>query len=85
MHSPTKSKMISIRLSEQEYRELKKRCDACEDFNVSEFVRVAMVHALESPELSIPPTHLELKLASLSNRVEKLEQRLAGISTWNAV
>jgi hypothetical protein len=76
----TKSKIISIRLSDMEYRELKNRCLSVGDFSVSEFVRAAMVHALGSPELSAPSTYLELKLASLSGRMEKLEQRLAGMT-----
>jgi hypothetical protein len=76
----TKSKMISIRLSDAEYRELKNRCVSVGDFSVSEFVRAAMVHALDSPALSASPTYLELKVASLFSRLERLEQRLAGMT-----
>ena len=54
------------------------------DFSVSEFVRAAMVHALGSPELNAPPTYLEPKLASLSSRLEKLEQALAGMTAHGA-
>jgi hypothetical protein len=72
--------MISIRLSSQEYRELKSRCIECGDFNVSEFVRAATMHALSSPELSNPPTYLELKVASLFSRLERLEQRVIAMA-----
>ena len=69
--------MISLRLSDQEYRELKNRCEAAGDVNVSEFVRAATLHALASPELTAPPSYLEVQVATLLNRLNKLEQRIA--------
>jgi hypothetical protein len=72
--------MITIRLSDQEYGDLKKHCVTVGEFNVSEFVRAATMHALTAPELSGVPTYLDLKVAALCSRVEKLEQRLAGVT-----
>lgn len=72
--------MISLRVSDQEYQELKRRCVGLGDFNVSEFIRAAMVNALNSADLGSPPTYLELKVATLFSRLERLEQRLAGMS-----
>lgn len=69
--------MISLRLSDQEYRELKDRCAVTGDINVSEFVRTATLHALASPELIAPPSYLEVQVATLLNRLNKLEQRIA--------
>ena len=73
--------MISIRLSDQEYRALKNHCVVIGDLKVSEFIRAAMMHALASPELGAPPTYLELQVATLFDRLEKLDQRLAGMTT----
>ena len=69
--------MISLRLSDHEYRELKNRCAVTGDINVSEFVRAATLHALASPELIAPPSYLEVQVATLLNRLNKLEQRIA--------
>ena len=69
--------MISLRLSDQEYRELKDRCAVTGDINVSEFVRAATLHALALPELIALPSYLEVQFATLLNRLNKLEQRIA--------
>jgi hypothetical protein len=71
--------MISIRLSDQEYRALKNHCLASGDLKASEFVRAALMHALASPEFGAPPTYLELQIATLFERLAKLDQKLAGI------
>lgn len=73
--------MISIRLSDQEYRELKNRCIVTGDLKVSAFIRDAMLRALASPELLAPTTYLELQVATLVNRLEKLEQRISATAT----
>lgn len=73
--------MISIRLSDMEYWELKNRCANTGDVSVSEFVREATMQALGTQGLSTPPTHLEMRVASLFSRLEKLERKLAGRST----
>lgn len=54
VHTPTESRMISMRLSDREYSELKKRYVALGDLNLSEFIRAAMVHALGSQQSSTP-------------------------------
>ena len=73
--------MISLRLSDQEYQELKNRCAVTGDINVSEFVRAATLNALASPKLIPPPTYLEIQVATLFNRLDKLEKKLAGMLT----
>ncbi len=73
--------MISLRLSDQEYRQLKHHCSVVGDLKVSEFVRAATMHALASPELSAPPTYLEMQVITLFNRLEKLEQRIVRTAT----
>jgi hypothetical protein len=77
--------MISIRLSDQEYRALKNHCVVIGDLKVSEFVRAAMMRALASPEVGAPPTYLELKVATLFDRLERLDQRRAGMATHRKV
>jgi hypothetical protein len=77
--------MISIRLSDQEYRALKNHCAVIADLKVSEFIRAAMMHALASPEVGAPPTYLELQVATLFDRLERLDQRLAGMTIHGRV
>ena len=72
--------MISIRISDQEYREIKARCTDFGDLNVSEFVRAAMMCALASSNSDSPPSFLDLKVASLYNRMEKLERKLEEVA-----
>ncbi len=72
--------MISIRISNEEYREIKARCGDYGDLNVSEFVRVAMMCALAEPNRGSPVPLLELKVASLCSRIEKLERQLADVA-----
>jgi hypothetical protein len=67
-----KSKMISIRVSDQDYCEIKSRCDEHGAINVSEFVRAATVHALGLPELPSFSAFTGLKLAALEKRFERL-------------
>lgn len=76
-----KPRMISIRLSDQEYRALKNHCVVIGDRKVSEFVRAAMMHALALPEFGAPPTYLEMQVATLFERLNRLDQRLAGQTT----
>lgn len=85
MPSSTKSRMISLRLSDYEYRAVKHHCVVLGGLQISEFVRAAMMHALASPESSVPPTHRDLALAALYGRLEQLEQRLAGVTTHGNV
>lgn len=68
--------MISLRLSDQEYRELKDRCAVTGDVSVSEFVRAATLRALASSESVAPPTYLEMQVATLLYRLNKLEQKI---------
>jgi hypothetical protein len=77
VYSSTKSKTISLRISIEEYQAIKNRCTVAGDLNVSEFVRAATLRALASRELSAPPTYLQIQMATIFSRLEKLEERLA--------
>ena len=70
-----KSRTISVRLSDKEYREIKARCGDLGHLKVSEFVRQTMKRALSSTDLA-SPGFLDGAVAALCARVEKMERRL---------
>lgn len=71
----SKSRMISVRVGEEEFRELKERCAEAGTANVSEFIRAAMLHALLNPE-EISSVSLQMRLTRLAHRLDSLEERL---------
>jgi hypothetical protein len=64
--------MISIRVSAQDYSEIKSRCDEHGAINISEFVRTATLHALGLPELPSSSAFASLRLAALERRLDRL-------------
>lgn len=70
-----KSKSISVRISDHEYREIKERCNDTGDLSVSEFIRAAMVRALGSADAGVD-SMLETRLAQVRRRLHSLETRM---------
>jgi hypothetical protein len=75
-----KSKMISIRVSDQDYSEIKTRCDEHGAANVSEFVRAATIHALGLPEVPSFSAFAGLKLAALERRLDRLAAQVNALA-----
>jgi hypothetical protein len=72
--------MISIRVSDQDYREIKPRCGERGAANVSEFVRVATIHALGLPEVLSVSAFAGLKLAALERRLDRLDTQVNALA-----
>lgn len=70
----SKSRMISVRISDQDYREIKCRCDERGVDSVSEFVRVATMYALGSTEALSSPAFASLQLSALERRMDRVDQ-----------
>jgi hypothetical protein len=66
--------MITIRLSDREYREIRSRCGSIGDVSVSGFVRAAITQALGSSEVSASSTGLQL--AAIHGRLDRLDQKV---------
>ena len=76
----TKCRMISIRISQDEYREIKSRCLKQGVASISEFVRAATAHALSLPELPSSPAFSEVQLLALRTRVDRLDEEVGKIA-----
>ena len=72
--------MISIRLSEQDYREIKSHCCESGVPNVSEFVRAATVHALGLPEVLSFPAFTGFHLTALERRLDRLDEQVTTLA-----
>lgn len=72
--------MISIRISDDDYREIKSRCGERGAANVSEFVRAATMHALGLPELSSFPAFLSLQVSTLERRLDRLDEQVGTLA-----
>lgn len=81
----TKCRTISLRLSEEEYREIKSRCKKHGVASVSEFVRAATAHALDLPELPLSPAFAEVQLSILKARVDRLDEQLGRLAVLTGV
>ena len=75
-----KSRMISIRISDDDYREIKSRCGERGPANVSEFVRAAAMHALSLPEMSSFPAFLSLQVSALERRLDRLDEQVSTLA-----
>jgi hypothetical protein len=75
-----KSRMISIRMSDEDYREIKSRCGERGAANVSEFVRAATMHALGLPEMSSFPAFLSLQVGALERRLDRLDEQVGTLA-----
>jgi hypothetical protein len=71
-----KSKMISIRVSGEDYRRIQSRCREQGVASVSEFVRTATASAMGVPEASPTPAAFGHELATLQRRVDLLDSRV---------
>ena len=75
-----KSRMVSIRISDEDYREIKSHCGERGAANVSEFVRAATMHALDLPEMSSFPAFLSLQVSSLERRLDRLDEQVSRLA-----
>jgi plasmid stability protein len=77
-----RTKMVSIRLLDDEYRKLKELCEAKGARSVSDLARDAMFRMLAPPMESVPPNledqvrRLDQKVARLGEQMEEIESRL---------
>jgi hypothetical protein len=71
--------MLSIRLSDDEYHDIKDRCRDAGDLTVSEFVRAAMIGALES-SAPVSSGSVEVRLSQLYRRLERVERQLEAVA-----
>ena len=72
---PQKSRMITIRLSMQEYEEIKRHCIDIGEINLSEFARASMMHSMGAGDRT-SPSLVQLQIAAIQNRLNRLEQRV---------
>jgi hypothetical protein len=70
--------MISIRLAEAELHQVKQCCSQSGNLSVSEFIRTAVVQALQRNQHR--PATLESHAAQIQHRLEKLENRIAELT-----
>ena len=75
-----KSRMISIRISDDDYREIKSRCGERGPAIVSEFVRAAAMHALSLPEMFSFPAFLSLQVSALERRLDRLDEQVSTLA-----
>ena len=76
-----KSRMITVRVSEEDFLRIQAICTNSGIHNVSEFARNAMQHELEQLDGRIAaPTTTELRFREVFNRLSTLEQRFHAIS-----
>lgn len=76
-----KSKMISIRLSPEEYESLRALFPALGVRSVSEFARGAMQRFLQSPSNGENSTHdLDSRVRVLDNKLNRLESEVSQLS-----
>jgi len=75
-----KSRMVSIRISNEDYREIKSRCGERGAANVSEFVRVATMYALSSPDVSSSPAFSSLQFSALERRMDRLDEQMTALA-----
>jgi hypothetical protein len=77
-----RTKMVSIRLLDDEYRQLKELCEAKGARSVSDLARDAMFRMLAPPMDSMPQNledrvrKLDQKVARLGEQMEEIESRL---------
>ena len=77
MSEQTKSKMISLRLSAEEYRALHALYPSYGARNVSDFARLAMQRAIGQP---LPPASASFsKIQELDERLAALEEKFASL------
>jgi hypothetical protein len=72
--------MISIRISDQDYRKIKSRCGERGATNVSQFVRAATVSALDLPEALSSPAFISLQLAGVRRRLDRLDEQVIALA-----
>jgi len=71
--------MINIRISNEEYQEIKSGCGGRYAANVSEFVRAATMHALSAPGLSATAIS-RLQFSALERRMDRLDEQMAALA-----
>ena len=80
-----RSRMISVRLSEDEYSALRKLCSATGARSVSDFTRDAMRSVLNDSALESPPSNyvdeFRMQIRSLDQKIEELAARIASPRT----
>ena len=77
-HPDRRKKMISLRLSVEEYELLKANCHSYGARNLSDFARQALQRIMTGP--ADPPDGFVRKLAELDERVQVLESRIVAQS-----
>jgi predicted transcriptional regulator len=70
-----KSRMISIRLSDEEYSSIKTVCDSYGARSVSDFTRTALNSFVQHQD-SQPSTPVEHRFAEIDNRLDSLARRM---------
>ena len=78
-------RMVSFRLPEEEYQELRRVCDEADSRSISDMARMAMHHWLKhgsaksTANLQQKVLELEARLAELSAMVESLQNGAVGV------
>lgn len=80
--SKGKSRMISIRLTDDEYQAIKSQYGGANELSVSDFARSALMHFLASPSPDPLPA-VQALLIHLRDRVDRLESRVDTIIARN--
>ncbi len=74
-----KSRMISIRLSDEEYYSIKTVCDSYGARSVSDFARAALNSFTQNPE-PLPDQNLENRFQEIDTRLNHLSRQLEKIA-----
>jgi len=75
------NRMVSFRLSDDEYREFMKMCENTNARSMSDVARLAVHEMLRNGECNAdPPSSLEHRLNTLEQRLESLSSRIELLS-----
>lgn len=76
-----KSRMISIRVSNDEYEAIKAHYGKSNEPCVSDFIRSAVMHSLGFIRPELGPPRLQAELANLNSRIDRLDRRIDRIAS----
>ncbi|MCX6619758.1 MAG: hypothetical protein NTY38_01500 [Acidobacteria bacterium] len=78
-----KSRMISIRLSDDEYYTIKTVCDSYGARSVSDFARTAL-HSFAQHQEPLPDSSVDNRFAEIDDRLDQLSRQLEEFSLRRA-
>lgn len=71
-----KSRMVSFRVTEEQYEELRRLCSAYGSGSVSDMARIAIMQMLTKPHPVQPVRPLDWRVDQLEQRIGRIEQLL---------